>query len=64
MLVERLGRLRRGGDGPAARRRLTQALAEIPGSTATRALEELSRDEDRAVALTAAYVLTLREAEE
>lgn len=51
--------------GPAdasARRRLTQALADIPGSTASRALADLSRDEDRAVALTAAYILTLRDA--
>ncbi|WP_055603354.1 HEAT repeat domain-containing protein [Streptomyces aureus] len=46
--------------GPAARRRLTQALADVPGSRASRALETLSHDEDRAVALTAAYVLTLR----
>ncbi|WP_086565543.1 MerR family transcriptional regulator [Streptomyces africanus] len=48
--------------GSSARRRLTQALADIPGSTAARALAELSQDEDRAVALTAAYVLGLREA--
>ncbi|MDV9188589.1 MerR family transcriptional regulator, partial [Streptomyces sp. SR27] len=33
---------------------------EIPGPTASRALAELAGDEDRAVALTAAYVLTLR----
>ncbi|MGW0188853.1 HEAT repeat domain-containing protein [Streptomyces sp. NPDC003362] len=46
----------------SARRRLTQALADIPGSTTTRALEELSQDEDRAVALTAAYLLELRKA--
>ncbi|MFE5539550.1 HEAT repeat domain-containing protein [Streptomyces sp. NPDC056492] len=49
--------------GPAAapvRRRLTQALADIPGAAATRALTDLARDEDPAVALTAAYVLTLR----
>ncbi|GIJ23637.1 MerR family transcriptional regulator [Micromonospora lutea] len=46
---------------PAARRRLTQALADIPGTTATRALTELSRDADRAVALTATYILTLRD---
>ncbi len=48
--------------GPSARRRLAQALADIPGATASRALTDLSRDEDRAVALTAAYVLTLRDA--
>ncbi|MGW4501411.1 MerR family transcriptional regulator [Micromonospora sp. NPDC004336] len=48
--------------GSSARRRLTQALADIPGDTASRALAELSRDEDRAVALTATYVRTLRAA--
>ncbi|MFF7789827.1 HEAT repeat domain-containing protein [Streptomyces sp. NPDC007991] len=47
--------------GSSARRRLTQALADIPSSTAAHALAELSQDEDRAVALTAAYVLGLRE---
>ncbi|MEU9188393.1 MerR family transcriptional regulator [Streptomyces sp. NPDC048484] len=45
-----------------ARGRLTQALAAVPGTTASRALVELSRDEDRAVALTAAYLLQLRAA--
>ncbi|WP_435220329.1 HEAT repeat domain-containing protein [Streptomyces sp. Tue6028] len=45
-----------------ARGRLTQALADIPGNTASRALVELSHDEDRAVALTAAYLLQLRDA--
>ncbi|MFJ9348325.1 MerR family transcriptional regulator [Streptomyces sp. NPDC101237] len=48
-------------DAPA-RGRLTQALAGIPGDTASGALVELSRDDDRAVALTAAYLLRLREA--
>ncbi|MDF9816984.1 MerR family transcriptional regulator [Streptomyces sp. SPB162] len=48
-------------DAPA-RGRLTQALADIPGSTASRALVELSYDEDRAVALTATYLLRLRDA--
>ncbi|MFI2780618.1 HEAT repeat domain-containing protein [Streptomyces sp. ALB3] len=47
---------------PSARRRLTEALADIPGDTASRSLAGLARDEDRAVALTAAYVLGLREA--
>ncbi|MFD3440597.1 MerR family transcriptional regulator [Streptomyces sp. NPDC058685] len=47
---------------PAARRRLTQALADIPGITTSRALMDLSHDEDRAVALTATYLLTLRSA--
>ncbi|TRV76738.1 MerR family transcriptional regulator [Streptomyces sp. 130] len=46
-------------DAPA-RRRLTQALADIPGPTATRALEELARDGDRGVAVTAVYLLGLR----
>ncbi|MFB8115466.1 MerR family transcriptional regulator [Streptomyces sp. NPDC055962] len=53
-------RLARRAAGSSVRRRLTQALAEIPGATADRTLAELSHDEDRAVALTAAYVLTLR----
>ncbi|MFG2478578.1 MerR family transcriptional regulator [Streptomyces fagopyri] len=44
-----------------ARGRLTQALADIPGARASRALVELSRDVDRAVALTAAYLLQLRD---
>ncbi|THA31677.1 MerR family transcriptional regulator [Streptomyces sp. A1277] len=46
--------------GPSARRGLTQALADIPGATASGALAELTRDEDRGVALTAGYVLGLR----
>lgn len=46
----------------SARRRLAQALADIPGSTASRALAELSHDEDRAVALTATYILGIRDA--
>ncbi|WP_431775590.1 MerR family transcriptional regulator [Streptomyces cucumeris] len=43
-----------------ARGRLTQALAAIPGTTASCALRELSHDEDRAIALTATYLLRLR----
>ncbi|MFF4378132.1 MerR family transcriptional regulator [Kitasatospora sp. NPDC001547] len=54
-------RLAHDAVGPDARRRLTQALAEVPGSTTSRALEELSRDEDRAVSLTATYILKLRD---
>ncbi|MFI6509100.1 HEAT repeat domain-containing protein [Streptosporangium sp. NPDC050855] len=53
-------RLAHGDVEPSARRRLTQALADVPGTTASRALAELSRDEDRAVALTATYILGLR----
>jgi DNA-binding transcriptional MerR regulator len=54
-------RLAHGTVDSSARRRLTQALADIPGSTASRALADLSRDEDRAVALTAAYILGIRD---
>lgn len=43
-----------------ARGRLTQALAGIPGTRASRALVELSHDADRAVAVTATYLLQLR----
>ncbi|MFF5761253.1 HEAT repeat domain-containing protein [Streptomyces tanashiensis] len=57
-----VGRLADGTTTPSARRRLTQALADIPGGTASRALTELSHDEDRAVALTASYILGMREA--
>ncbi len=56
-LVDRLGH---DTAEPSARRRLTQALADVPGDTVSRALAELSHDEDRAVALTATYILGLR----
>nr|WP_302479527.1 MerR family transcriptional regulator [Streptomyces sp. 8P21H-1] len=55
-----LDRLAHDTTGAPARGRLTQALAAVPGRTASRALVELSRDGDRAVALTAAYLLRLR----
>ncbi|WP_081240681.1 MerR family transcriptional regulator [Streptomyces viridosporus] len=55
-------RLAHGTAEASARRRLTQALADVPGAAASRALADLAHDEDRAVALTAAYVLELREA--
>lgn len=58
-LVERLAH---DAAGAPARGRLTQALAGIPGATASCALVELSHDEDRAVALTATYLLRLRDA--
>uniref|UniRef100_UPI003F49A3F3 HEAT repeat domain-containing protein n=1 Tax=Nonomuraea bangladeshensis TaxID=404385 RepID=UPI003F49A3F3 len=57
MLVDRLAR---DTVASPARLRLTQALADIPGTTASRALADLSQDEDRAVALTAAYILGMR----
>lgn len=49
-----------GAVDPSTRRRLTQALADIPGVRTSRALADLSQDEDRAVALTATYILKLR----
>ncbi|WP_052852196.1 HEAT repeat domain-containing protein [Streptomyces avicenniae] len=49
-----------GNNEPSARRRLAQALADIPGTTASRALTDLSHDKDRTVALTATYILGLR----
>ncbi|MFF0449846.1 HEAT repeat domain-containing protein [Streptomyces sp. NPDC004609] len=55
-------RLAHGTAEAPVRRRLTQALADIPGITTSRALAELSHDEDRAVALTAAYLLDMRTA--
>ncbi|MDJ1642189.1 MerR family transcriptional regulator [Streptomyces pakalii] len=55
-----VGRIGDGTTGPPARGRLTQALAGIPGATALRALADLVGDGDRAVALTATYLLRLR----
>ncbi|MCQ4206619.1 MerR family transcriptional regulator [Streptomyces longispororuber] len=55
-----IDRLATGTLGAPARRRLTQALADIPGTAASSALGDLVHDEDRAVALTATYVLELR----
>ncbi|AKZ57815.1 Transcriptional regulator [Streptomyces ambofaciens ATCC 23877] len=46
-------------DAPG-RVRVTQALADIPGPTASRALAELVHDGDRAVAVTATYLVRLR----
>ncbi len=55
-----IDRLAHDGTRASARVWLTQALADIPGPVASRALTELSRDGDRAVALTAAYLLRRR----
>ncbi|NLU72226.1 MerR family transcriptional regulator [Streptomyces sp. HNM0575] len=57
-----VGHLGRDTTEASARVRLTQALADIPGATASRALVELANDGNRAVALTAAYLLQLRDA--
>ncbi|MFB7937722.1 MerR family transcriptional regulator [Streptomyces sp. NPDC056049] len=46
---------------PASRGRLTQALADIPGPVASRALADLTEDDDRAVSLTATYLRHLRD---
>ncbi|MEV3896398.1 MerR family transcriptional regulator [Streptomyces anulatus] len=59
--AELVDRLARDTTGASARGRLTQALAGVPGSGSSRALQELLHDEDRAVALTAAYLLQLRD---
>ncbi|MEW1926467.1 MerR family transcriptional regulator [Streptomyces sp. NPDC088360] len=61
--TELVDRLAHGATEEPARGRLTQALAGVPGTTASRALVELSQDADRAVALTAAYLLRLRDAQ-
>ncbi|WCN84308.1 MerR family transcriptional regulator [Micromonospora sp. LH3U1] len=58
-----IDRLAHGTAESSGRRRLTEALADIPGSTAARALVDLSQDDDRAVALTATSILKLRNAE-
>lgn len=57
-----VGRLEHGPAKASVRRRLAQALADIPGTTASRALADLAGDEDRAVSLTATYILTMRDA--
>lgn len=54
------GRLAAGSCEAPARRRLAQALADVPGGTAARVLAGLAGDEDRGTALTAAYVLRIR----
>ncbi|GAA5767288.1 hypothetical protein Aros01_03790 [Streptosporangium roseum] len=56
-------RLTHGSVEPPARRRLTQALADIPGTIASRALADLTHDEDRTIALTATYILGIRNAQ-
>ncbi|WP_067893637.1 MerR family transcriptional regulator [Nocardia vaccinii] len=45
---------------PAARLRITQALAEIPGNAARAALDDLASDADRTVAATAASIARAR----
>lgn len=56
-----IGRLAEPSAEAPARLRITQALASIPGPAAERALGALRDDADRAVALTAAYILTIRD---
>ncbi|MGF0311431.1 HEAT repeat domain-containing protein [Rhodococcus sp. IEGM1428] len=50
-----------GLDDVAVRLRVTQALASIPGPAALQALQDLTRDSDRSIALTAQYILGRRE---
>ncbi|RFU85777.1 MerR family transcriptional regulator [Streptomyces triticagri] len=56
-----VARLDRSTSDSSARRRLTQALADIPGAVTDRALVRLARDEDRGVAVTATYLLQMRD---
>lgn len=56
-----VAKLSEAAGDPLARRRLAQALAGIPGTTASRTLADLAHDEDRAVAVTATYVLKMRD---
>ncbi|MGV8872025.1 MAG: HEAT repeat domain-containing protein [Rhodococcus sp. (in: high G+C Gram-positive bacteria)] len=49
--------LMEGLDDVAVRLRVTQALASIPGPAAVLALQGLTRDADRSIALTAEYIL-------
>ncbi|MGS0684917.1 HEAT repeat domain-containing protein [Nakamurella sp. GG22] len=55
-----VGRLARAEEVPGSRSRLTQALAEIPGTKADLALAELARDADVTVSITARYIVTRR----
>ncbi|MFE6225000.1 HEAT repeat domain-containing protein [Streptomyces sp. NPDC057854] len=56
-----VGRLADAATGAPARGRLTQALADVPGPVACRALADLTGDADPAVALTATYLRGLRD---
>lgn len=47
--------------GTPTRRRIAQALADIPGAAATRVLSDLARSDEPSIALTAAYVLQQRD---
>ncbi|UFU02623.1 HEAT repeat domain-containing protein [Ruania suaedae] len=49
------------GAGAGTRRRIAQALAELPPTEAAELLEDLARDDDRSVSLTAAAVLARHE---
>lgn len=57
-LVAHLGE----GAGTPTRRRIAQALADIPGAAAERVLADLARSDEPSIALTAAYVLQQRQA--
>ncbi|WP_053202867.1 HEAT repeat domain-containing protein [Jiangella muralis] len=63
---DRAGRIAAGlvahldGATTPVRQRIVQALADLPGAAATRALADLARSDERSIALTAAYVLQQR----
>ncbi len=55
-----VGRLARAEEVRGSRSRLTQALAEMPGTKADLALTELTRDPDPTVSMTARYIVSRR----
>ena len=55
------GELDAAGADPSVRMRLAQALGEIGTSAARKALEGLTHDEDRMIALAASALLTAHE---
>ncbi|TDC48044.1 MerR family transcriptional regulator [Jiangella ureilytica] len=62
IVAELVAQLGDDGAGTPVRTRIAQALADLPGAAATRALTELAGSDEPSIALTAAYVLQRREA--
>ncbi|WP_026875467.1 HEAT repeat domain-containing protein [Jiangella gansuensis] len=60
IVTEFVAHLAEDGAGTPTRRRIAQALADIPGAEATRVLSDLARSDEPSIALTAAYVLQQR----
>ena len=50
-----------GAEDAPTRLRITQALAEIPGTAARRALDGLTHDGDRTIAATAAAIMNMQD---